>query len=539
MKKLIVLLFSLVFIFTAVLSPRAAGNPDGKDMLKHGNPEIKAGKSGAPEWVSGKLSEKLSKSSDGAYRFLENNKSIFLVENAEDEFELLQDKNDELGYKHIKLQQRVNGIPVFGNEYYIHFDTEGKVYAVNGNYDPEARNVKIAKNFINKKQAEEAAKKEVTFDELEEDIVSKLYLYKAGEVYVPVYLVRISFLSPEPGNWMIFVNAYDGSIVDKYNSYMTEGNNQTNGKPAKPPTGGTAATATGRGVLGDNKTINVFLAGGVYYLQDIANPMYSRGGEILTYDANNQTRLPGTLISDTDAVFDSSRHPAAVDAHYYANVVYDYYYNNFGRNSLDNSAMDIKSTVHYGRNYNNAGWTGTQMVYGDGDGVNYRPFSVALDIIAHEMTHGVTDKEAGLIYRDQSGALSESFSDIFGCFIENKNYLMGEDCCIREQAFRSVDNPSQFGDPDNMSEYVNTTLDNGGVHTNSGIPNKAGSIVMKSLGFDKAGKIYYRAIVQYLTSSSTFLQAKASLMQAAADLYGVNGTEYNTVKSAFDSVGIQ
>lgn len=539
MKKLIVLLASLLFIFTAVLSPRAAVNPDKKDMLKHGNPEIKVGKTGTPEWAAGVLSESLSKDFNGAAKFMEDNKDIFLVENAQEEFEVLQEKDDELGYKHIKLQQKVNGIPVFGNEYYIHFDAEGKVYVVNGSYDPSVRNTKIDKHFINKKQAEEAAEKEVVFEELEEDITSKLYLYKVSEEYLPVYLVRISFLYPEPGNWMIFVNAYDGSIVDKYNNIMTEQGGADKGKPAKPPTGGTAATATGRGVLGDNKTINVTLSGGIYYLQDITNPMYSRGGEIITYDANNQTRLPGTMMSDTDTVFDSTRHPAAIDAHYYADMVYDYYYNNHGRNSLDNNAMDIKSTVHYGRNYSNAFWSGSQMVYGDGDGVNYRPFSASLDVIAHEMTHGVTDKEAGLIYRDQSGALSESFSDIFGCMIESKNYIMGEDCCIKEQGFRSVDNPNQFGDPDHMNEYVYTSLDNGGVHTNCGIPNKAGSIILKGLGFDKAGKIYYRAVVQYLTSSTNFSQAKAALMQSAADLYGANGTEYNSVKNAFDSVGIQ
>jgi Zn-dependent metalloprotease len=182
------------------------------------------------------------------------------------------------------------------------------------------------------------------------------------------------------------------------------------------------------------------------------------------------------------------------------------------------------------------------MVYGDGDGVNYRAFSAALDVVAHELTHGVTDYEANLIYQDQSGALNESFSDVFGVIIEdqngNGNWLMGEDCFIRGTAFRSLSNPSAYGDPENMSEYYYTTSDNGGVHTNSGIPNKAAYNVYNNLGgdFTKLGAIYYRALTVYLSQSSNFAAARDALEQSALDLYGETGKA--AVSSAFNDVGI-
>jgi Zn-dependent metalloprotease len=265
-------------------------------------------------------------------------------------------------------------------------------------------------------------------------------------------------------------------------------------------------------------------------------------GEIITYDCKNVYRIPGSIMTDTDTTFNSARQAAGVDAHYYAEKVYKYFYNTFQRNSINNNNMDIKSSVHYGSNYNNAGWTGSQMVYGDGDGVNYRAFSAAFDVVAHELTHGVTDYEANLIYQDQSGALNESFSDVFGVIIENQggngNWLMGEDCLIRGTAFRSVSNPSAYGDPENMNDYYYTTDDNGGVHTNSGIPNKAAFNAYNNLNrdFNKLGAIYYRALTVYLSQSSDFSAARSALVQSATDLYG--SAEAAAIRSAFDAVGI-
>jgi len=209
--------------------------------------------------------------------------------------------------------------------------------------------------------------------------------------------------------------------------------------------------------------------------------------------------------------------------------------------------MDIKSSVHYYRNYVNAAWTGTQMIYGDGNGVDALALSGGLDIIAHEMTHGVDQYEADLVYQDQSGALNESMSDAFGVFVEyyaqnNKfDWLMGEDIWtpgVPNDALRDISDPTKYGDPAHMNQYLYTTQDYGGVHTNSGIPNKACYLIANNLGIEKTEQIYYRALCNYMTSSTDFSDARACLAQAAADLYDAGSPEVNAVHNAFSSVGV-
>lgn len=233
---------------------------------------------------------------------------------------------------------------------------------------------------------------------------------------------------------------------------------------------------------------------------------------------------------------------AAVDAHYYAGEVFDYYYDTFGRVSYDNQGADIRSTVHYGSNYNNAAWTGNQMIYGDGDGSTFTYLSGADDIVAHELTHAVTDTTAELVYENQSGALNESFSDVFGFFVDSEDWLMGEDVYTpgtSGDALRSLSNPNAYNQPDHMDEYRNLpnteSGDWGGVHINSGIPNKAAYYTINSIGISKAEDIYYRALTVYLTPSSNFSSARQALIQSAQDLYGSQAA--NAVSNAWSNVG--
>lgn len=472
-------------------------------------------------------------------KFFNDNKVDLGIENPQDMFSLKNVKKDKLGYTHIKLQQTIDGIPVFGNEYIVHFNTKGQIYTSNGKVDKNASSKvlgndkieKLNKDFIPESTAVEIAKQGVNAGELQHKEEIELFMYEVEGNYVPVYKVRLNFLDPEPGDWHVFVNAYDGTIVNKYNGILFA---NTQG--------------TGVGILGDEKTFNVTYEGGQYKLIDDTN----NGTRIITYDANNRTFfpeffLPGSLVTDNDNVFDGDRHKAAVDAHHYAKCVYDYYKDTFGRDSIDGNGMDIKSSVHFKKNYVNAFWNGYQMVYGDGDGVEAVAICGALDVVAHEMTHGVTSHEANLTYQNQSGALNESFSDVFGTIVEFKyqpekaDYLCGEDVWtpnVSGDALRSLENPTLYNQPDHMNNYVNTSQDNGGVHINSGIPNKAAYLIMDGIGVDKTAEIYYRALTIYLTSSSNFSDARAALLQSAEDLYGRNGQEYNSVSSAFDSVGI-
>jgi len=531
MKKSITVVVTVILFLALSLmtySPVTLAKVGVNGMSDYGTPQIIYDDfTLAPKAMTGVLSAKLPANLDGVYSFFNQHKDIFKIGKAEQEFTLISSKDDKLGSTHIKVQQVVNGIPVFGNEYIVHFDQAAIIYSANGKYDPTARNARLPEQLLDEAAAITVAKSQIQFEQLEKDITTKLYLYKVGPDYVPVYDVRLSFSLPEPGDWHVFVNAIDGSIVNKYNGIKYAD----------------AATGTGVGVVGDTKSLNLAFSSPYFYLTDISKPMYSAStgnGYIKTYDAKNRRTLPGYAIYDIDNIFNSSTQAAGVDAHYYAGVVYDYYYNNFGRNSLDGQGMNVISTVHYSRNYNNAFWNGYQMVYGDGDGITFIPLSAALDVVAHEMTHGVTDNEVGLIYQDQSGALSESYSDIFGSLIEGQNWELGEVIYtpgIPGDALRSLSDPTLYGDPDNMVDYLYTTSDYGGVHTNCGIPNKAGYLIDQAIGDYKTGQIYYRSLL-YLTSTAQFSDARLALSQAAIDLYGSNSVEYNAVQSAFDTVGI-
>jgi len=472
---------------------------------------------------------------NGVYKFFNDNKVKFGVEKAESEFTQLTSKYDNLGFKHIKTQQVVNGIPVYGNEYIVHFNKNGEVYAVNGSFDPKARKTKVDKaKVIKPTKAINIAEAQVKFDALDKEPTVKLYLYNVNNSYVPVYEVRLNFIYPEPGDWHIFVNAVNGSIIHKYNRIASA-----------------TTTGTGKGVLGDIKNLNLTYVAqskkttAKYQLIDS-----TRQALITTYTANYRTRTPGTVVYSTTNIIND---PAAVDAHYYAGVVYDYYQSKFARSGIDNRNMAMKSTVHYSRNYVNAFWNGAQMVYGDGDGVNSLALSGGLDVIAHEMTHGVDENEADLIYANQSGALNESMSDTFGTFVEfyaqsNKaEWLIGEDIWtpkISGDALRSMADPTLYGDPDNMSSYKNLPNtqagDWGGVHTNCGIPNKACYLTAtnSAVGIVKAEQIYYRALCNHMTVSTDFSGARAALAQSAADLYGAGSAEVMAVNSAWSAVGV-
>jgi len=280
--------------------------------------------------------------------------------------------------------------------------------------------------------------------------------------------------------------------------------------------------------------------------------------DVKTYDGKNGSSRPGTLVRHNDDA------PSADDhinkAHANAEAVYQWYNAEFKRDSLDDKGLPLVSTVHYSKNYNNAFWDGKQMTYGDGDGKFFSPLGDAVDVTGHEMTHGVTEKSAGLNYWDQSGALNESWSDTMGNLIQRWQYrqnnpgkpdvdagwLVGEDIFTPGtdgDALRSESNPGHAypGDhqPAHMKDYVKTGSDNGGVHTNSGIPNKAAWLLDQKVGDEKTGQIWYRAQTKYLTPNSKFVDAANGTMQAAADLYGKDSAEVTAVKESWAAVGLE
>ena len=303
-----------------------------------------------------------------------------------------------------------------------------------------------------------------------------------------------------------------------------------------------AATGTGTGVLGDTKSINTTLKGGTYYLEDQTKPMFTqKGSTISTYTFNNGTSTQ-YFMTDADNVWNSTIQKVAVDVHYNTSVVYDYLYYKLGRNSYDHAGAKMEAGVHYSTRYNNMFWSGNQLVCGDGDGVQFISLCAALDVVAHEWFHAVIDHTAGLTYSNQSGALSESWADAFAVTVDSNDWTIAEDVYTPgtpNDALRSLSDPGAYGDPDHMSEYVTTTVDNGGVHTNSGIPNKAFYNFATSIGSrDIAMKVWYVALRDYMTSMTNFSGARAATLSACAALYGTSSPYYTALQRAWDSVGI-
>ncbi|AYC28365.1 M4 family metallopeptidase [Paenisporosarcina cavernae] len=549
-KKSVAVGLAATLAFSAFTPVLAAENPAGAEKVSYN------AYSKAPNFVSGKLSAASSKSAkEIVFEYLAKSESTYhFGQDIAKSVKVLSEEKDELGFTHVKLQQVHKGVPVYGAIISGHVDQNGVLLAVSGEIVPNLPTKKALQNStrVKKEEAVQTALADLSAKiggapELEKAAKPAFVIYaKEGNVSF-AYEVEFEFLYPEAGNYHYFVDATTGAILESYNQIHEA-------KPTAGPTQltGTDTIGSGKGVLGDTKTFNTLTNSDGNYLVD-----RTRGNGIFTYDASNRTRTPGSLWLDADNVLNASYDAPAVDAHSYAAQTYDYYQDVFNRNSYDGKGAKLVSTVHYSRSYNNAFWSGSQMVYGDGDGSTFIPLSGALDVIAHELTHAVTDTTADLVYQNESGAINESISDIFGTLVEyhfnnNPDWLIGEDIYTPTKsgdALRSMADPTINGDPDHYSKRYIGTSDNGGVHWNSGISNKAAYLLanggthygvnVTGIGNKKAGDIYYRTLTVYLTPNSTFSQYRAAAVQAASDLFGASSSEVASVKAAFTAVGVQ
>ncbi|WP_179030562.1 M4 family metallopeptidase [Paenibacillus kribbensis] len=514
-----------------------------------------------------------------------------------DQFRIIDRTSDKSGASHYRLKQYVNGIPVYGAEQTIHVNNAGKVTSYLGavisedqqqdatedttpkisateavytayaeaaariqsspssndslseaseeqgseNQDSEIQSREIQSSVSKDTYSESHNNVLLTpVDQAEQSSIAKianlepsvepkaeLYIYPDGETTRLVYVTEVNILEPAPLRTRYFIDAKTGKIVFQYDILNH-------------------ATGTGRGVDGKTKSFTTTASGNRYQLKDT-----TRSNGIVTYTAGNRQTTPGTIMTDADNVWED---PAAVDAHAYAIKTYDYYKNKFGRDSIDGRGMQIRSTVHYGKKYNNAFWNGSQMTYGDGDGSTFTFFSGDPDVVGHELTHGVTEFTSNLEYYGESGALNEAFSDIIGNDIDGTSWLLGDGIYtpnIPGDALRSLSDPTRFGQPDHYSNFYPdpNNDDEGGVHTNSGIINKAyyllaqggtsHGVTVTGIGREAAVFIYYNAFTNYLTSTSNFSNARAAVIQAAKDFYGADSLAVTSAIQSFDAVGIK
>ena len=284
------------------------------------------------------------------------------------------------------------------------------------------------------------------------------------------------------------------------------------------------------------------------------------GRQRAVYDCGHAQKLPGRLVRSEGG--SAAADVSVNEAYAGSGSMYDFLSKIYSRNSVDGRGMRLNSSVHYGVGYQNAFWNGRQMVYGDGDGRIFNRFSRSIDVIGHELTHGVTQYEAGLDYHDQPGALNESFSDVFGTLLKQwvkkqtvrqADWIVGAGIFtrrIKAVGLRSMKAPGTAYDdplvgrdpqPAHMKDYYDGSADDGGVHINSGIPNHAFYLAATAIGgraWEKAGKVWYAALCGRLRHDSSFADAAAATQAAAAELFGKTGKVTQAVRDAWKQVGV-
>ena len=277
------------------------------------------------------------------------------------------------------------------------------------------------------------------------------------------------------------------------------------------------------------------------------------------FTAKNSETLPGKAVRSEGQP--KSGDKAVDEAYDGLGHTFDFFADVFQRNSIDDNGLPLNATVHYGDGYNNAFWNGQRMVFGDGDGTLFNRFTIALDIIGHELGHGVTEDETGLVYMQQAGALNEHLSDVWGSLIKQKvrkqtakqaDWLIGAGLLtksVQGKALRSMAEPGSAYDdptlgkdpqPGHMNDYVETVQDNGGVHINSGIPNRAFYLAATSIGgfaWETVGKVWYAAVRDdRVTEGTNFAQFAAVTIDLAQAL--LKKTDAKAVAEAWAEVGV-
>jgi Zn-dependent metalloprotease len=474
--------------------------------------------------------------------------------------EILSMEEDQKGMKHYRYRATYEGIPVIGSMIIFHTEI-GKIHSFNGfipKYVPAAKPkpsiirdqaLNIALNHIGATTYKWQLPSEEAFLKAEQRNPNVSFYPEGRLVYAPKTIEgnpneyslawEFDIYAHEPmSRRQIYVDAQTGSVIHE------------NDLIHHADAAGTAVTA----YVGI-KPITTDFTGSTYRLREAG-----RGLGIETYNLQKGTNYAAAVdFTDADNYWNNvnaNLDQYACDAHYGAEMTYDYFYTTYGRNSINNAGFKLISYVHYSTNYVNAFWDGSRMTYGDGN-ATYTPLT-SLDICGHEITHGLTSFTANLNYSYQSGALNESFSDIFGTVIEfyahppTADWLIGEDIGA---AFRSMSNPNAYSQPDTyLGTYWYTgSGDNGGVHYNSGVQNYwfylltmggsgtndiGNAFNVTGIGMSKAAAIAYRTLTVYLTPTSQYADARYYSIQAAQDLYGPCSPEVIATTNAWYAVGV-
>lgn len=559
--------FDLRKVQTVAISKEKAGQlppfmsaPKPLERLQYADPRILVYRNdaGRPVFIKAPLpmAKDAGQTADAkniCYLFLNQLAPLLQIQNPAQELQVSRSEADKLGFTHFFLQQTYKNIPVYNCQAVVHIKS-GQDAIFNGQSIVTPSGVptepRIAagsalgsamaslQTLTTVNTLTEGQKKLLNYSAP----VQELVIYPSNEDHSKLNLAWHFTIRPNLlERWEYFVDAISGEVLFKYNNTCSDG-----------PT-----TATATDLKGNSRTVNGYVVSGTYYMLDASKSMFNLSGSsmpdyplgvIRTLDANNTDLKDVTAITSSNNTWSSA---TAVSAHCNTGICYDYYLKTFGRKGLDGNGGNMVSLINVTFNnaaMDNAYWNGSVMAYGNGN-VEFSPLAKALDVTGHELTHGVIQNTANLDYLSQSGAINESFADVFGTMIDRSNWTIGEDITSKSYfpsgSLRDLSNPHNGSvalgngwQPENMKEYVNTTSDNGGVHVNSGIPNKAFYLIATKTSKDSAEQIYYRTLTVYLTRSSQFIDLRLAVIQAATDLFGAASKEVQAAKDAFDYVQI-
>ena len=477
-------------------------------------------------------------------------------------FTFIKDESDLIGFEHTKYQETYKGLEVIFGHQYIH-SKNGTIKSLNGDFF-KVGNLNITPALSSEAALQFAISSVGAREYMWNNPSAELFNYSRpiGNLVIlpdllhkdskqqaqPKLAYRFDIYASDPvSRAYVYVDANTGEIL--YTDRIIHH---------------AVATSSADTRYSGTKSLKTDSYNGSYRLRD-----YSRGNGIETYDMNTGTNYNNAVdFTDNDNNWSAAEYNnnakdnAALDAHYGAQMTYDYWSIKHGRNSFDNNGSAIKSYVHYDVAYDNAYWNGSVMTYGDGSDTYFDALT-SLDVAAHEIGHAVMSYTADLTYSYESGAMNEAFSDIWGASVEyfaeptKQTWLIGEDIERRSGhlALRSMSDPKSEGQPDTYqgTNWATGSSDNGGVHTNSGVLNywyylvsmggsgtndNGDSYSVSGIGIDKASNVAYRMESVYLTSSSQYADARTYAIQSAVDLYGSGSNEEIAVTNAFYAVGI-
>ena len=480
-------------------------------------------------------------------QFLQRFRQVLKIDNPDTELLHTGSSIGQLGLTHHRYSQSYQGIPVWGAGLVLHSNQQGDVLSMDGKFIPTPSGISTNPR-INKSKAMGIVRSDLgltTYSATSTEIEStgELVIYADENNPNPVLAWKVKTGTSLIKQTYTLVDANSGESILSYGATQTEN-----------------VLGQGQDRTGINRLLNVWQSGGTYTMQDTSKQMFvntpdprdlqQSRGVIHIVNALNQppTNQPQSLPNLFLVESNSPNGPwdqEAVGAAYNFSETYDYYLTKHNRNSLDGVGGNILAVIRLGQGFANAAWVSEAnlMIFGDAE-----KFTSALDVVAHELTHGVTSKTSNLVYAGQSGALNEAMSDIFGEAIENdstgdNDWLLGTNL---DNPIRNMQNPGAFGDPSRMSQFrvlPNTEAgDFGGVHINSGIINHAfyqlSEGLPNAIGIEAAAQIFYRANTVHLLPRSDFFDARRAAIQSADELFGGGSIQSKAVADAFTLVEI-